>query len=821
MLCAVLLASFTPADLVPPFLRTNTVAIGGYGGATLLDGDTFYAVDNDTLYKVNLKSQKRATVFKAETNAWIRDFDLRDSQIYAVVYSRKSSKATLAIIDPITGKPTASTPLDSDAQSIAFSPGQYFASVKRGTISGVDLKTRKTRWTLNLTKFDPQNESFRQTPESLTYSGGVLLGTIDSTAFAIDANKGTLLWTQPNCYFTDRKIPVTGSMAMVMFGSGMIVHDLRSGKAIWQNDLIGPATGYGYWGADFYCLDDGKITLFDTKSGQIKWQHQTDSEEHVPGIAYATVLNDTLYYQGRPNAGILKKDGTHLWKGRSEDNIPEPIWQGGKTIATWDGTNVSFYESGTKLTVPETSAERQALAKKLCGAFGSLSSGELDVLIQLGGDAVPALLDLIINPPDTFGVWPRDIYEVLDQVVTQKQTDLLIGTLKKLTQSEPEFANIAQILAAKGNPDITTSFFLDSLVGKNTGIKLTKEGFEAFSAIATTIESPRAVSYAIHILDDPEAETSVRFAAYLSLPTTGGEAGRSAVLRHRAKRTLLRPIETRLNLAKLEPAEEFSGYGILKTAKATNGKTYALFMSPILGGYKDLWIAEQKDGKWVRPLFVGIAEPPINYLDKSKTPKPLLFQGKTAKQLIDGEWIKLLPENPTLTLDIDQDGLTDLMETRLGTDPKKADTDGDGDSDEIDPWPTTARQIPSTPETEIFSAVWDCTMWSEASYLPMIFPFPSGVDPFELPGWYGPAFPTTHTLTGVSDPFFYRFLFGGLSSSDKRDDLPYHLEIAPDGVTATCLFGFSRNRFSAGSRYTLKKIDGTWFVTSVKSAWIT
>ena len=244
-------------------------------------------------------------------------------------------------------------------------------------------------------------------------------------------------------------------------------------------------------------------------------------------------------------------------------------------------------------------------------------------------------------------------------------------------------------------------------------------------------------------------------------------------------------------------------------------------MSPILGGYKDLWIAEKQDEQWVRPLFVGVAEPPINYLDESKTPKPLLFQGKTAKQLIDGDWIKLLPNNPSIATDTDGDGLTDVMEIRLGTDPQKADTDGDGDRDEIDPWPTVAGQTPSTPEAEIFSAVWDCFMWGEASYLPMYFPFPSDVEPFELPGWYGPAFPSTQSLTGAADPFFFRFIFGGLSSSDKREDLPYHIEIAPDGISATCIFGYSRKRFSAGSRYTLKKFDGNWFVIGAENIWIT
>lgn len=82
----------------------------------------------------------------------------------------------------------------------------------------------------------------------------------------------------------------------------------------------------------------------------------------------------------------------------------------------------------------------------------------------------------------------------------------------------------------------------------------------------------------------------------------------------------------------------------------------------------------------------------------------LLFFAACGTDGADGDTGQGTDESePDPNLDTDEDGITDLDEAELGTDPELADTDGDGvdDNDEIE-----CGSLPTDPEDECYECGW-------------------------------------------------------------------------------------------------------------------
>lgn len=98
----------------------------------------------------------------------------------------------------------------------------------------------------------------------------------------------------------------------------------------------------------------------------------------------------------------------------------------------------------------------------------------------------------------------------------------------------------------------------------------------------------------------------------------------------------------------------------------------ATWPAPGAGDPHDVWVMFRTGAAWSPPLLTGLTAQPDLPLD--------------------------LPAQAVLQRDRDGDGLTDLLEARIGTDPKKADSDGDGIRDAEDPSPSCRW---STPEDDV------------------------------------------------------------------------------------------------------------------------
>jgi hypothetical protein len=334
-----------------------------------------------------------------------------------------------------------------------------------------------------------------------------------------------------------------------------------------------------------------------------------------------------------------------------------------------------------------------------------------------------------------------DLARVFPKVVTGRRTAELVAAYRKCDSEAIEKELLVNLLATHGSPNQVVPLFLDSLQKEQGNDETAIVKYIAYS------DHPDAVKYMIAQLKDPNAKRERREAAYVNLARTGGNAGVEAVLAQRRSRTLLRPLEQRLELDNVGSEEKrlshFEEYrwgtqaNLVEERKDDKGRIWGLLQSSVLGSHGDLWIAQKVDGHWVEPRFSGVSAQGVTGWAEPRPLEPTVG-GKTGQQLAAGAWFDILPENPDLRRDSDGDALTDVAEQRLGTDPHNKDTDGDGDPDDIDPWPNAPQRELSDAE-QVLATAFEARFHFADSESPAIFFAEEDMKPFEMVGWAGPV----------------------------------------------------------------------------------
>jgi hypothetical protein len=249
---------------------------------------------------------------------------------------------------------------------------------------------------------------------------------------------------------------------------------------------------------------------------------------------------------------------------------------------------------------------------------------------------------------------------------------------------------------------------------------------ELIRILATDLSKPN-VAFLAEVATDPNTTASARGAARMALV----RAGHLAPFQSTGQAKAWTPGDLTFTLADVTPpgtktaAETPRPAGTitpLSSVRTPDGDEWAVFVSGRLGAPEDLWLARRRGGPWEEYLFTGRQfERDQNY--GSEAPKP----GTCAIEVADDR-ITLRPPDPTLAAEVarlqkliqkptgtpqaqqalyrryselsqknairfqktvtfsqeglrkdaDGDGLTDVVEVRLGTDGGKADTDGDG-----------------------------------------------------------------------------------------------------------------------------------------------
>ena len=317
--------------------------------------------------------------------------------------------------------------------------------------------------------------------------------------------------------------------------------------------------------------------------------------------------------------------------------------------------------------------------------------------------------------------------------------------------------------------------------------------------------SPPEITQLISVMADQNASPVDRQAAYIKLALTGGRRGRSAVLIFRDRSRILPSLEERMGLAQLPRAAVGLTKGsfdreLIDTYQSPDGTLYGLYRCDVIGTPDDLWLIQWEDNKWSHPLFTGqVLKHPAGlktiYQDK--------FQYSTREELLKGKaWARRYIGNPSIERDSDRDGLNDLAELRLGTNPRDPDTDHDGIPDSIDGNPFAAPRKLSEDE-EIETAAFEAYELFYHPSAPTVLTSGSK-RPFELPGAENYVISADHAL-GLVEQFGYGPLEIGWGQVKKFGN---EAELEVSGATG--LLG------GTGYRVRLTKVEGHWFVVQMR-----
>lgn len=163
--------------------------------------------------------------------------------------------------------------------------------------------------------------------------------------------------------------------------------------------------------------------------------------------------------------------------------------------------------------------------------------------------------------------------------------------------------------------------------------------------------------------------------------------------------------------------------GETEISEGRDGKTWYVFFDSRAGLEKDLWLVSFDGKDWQKPLFTGLTvEPPESKTYYPDRPSDKFFDasvkgdrlevtavftghGCTGRYKVEERkrWkcnVTKVLSIRELSIDTDGDLLTDLLERRLGTDPLKTDTDGDGIADAEDHNPLIPDSVQATSSDE-------------------------------------------------------------------------------------------------------------------------
>jgi hypothetical protein len=350
-------------------------------------------------------------------------------------------------------------------------------------------------------------------------------------------------------------------------------------------------------------------------------------------------------------------------------------------------------------------------------------------------------------------------------------------------------------VAEKGDPERMMPHFVRMLDGGALSESLSRE---LLAAVARS-SHPDAVRLMIRYLRSPELPAETRAQAFQHLAGTGGAAGVAAVREAKAKRSARPRWDSDFSKSLTEK-------NTFRSAKDWMGREWRIVHHYSLGNVSDLFLQEKLKHGFGPPIFLN------SYVIEAQDRSAIKYMGVPITKFFAIDWIRVLPDDKTIRLDSDKDGLTDLVERRLGTNEKLPDTDSDQLWDAIDPCPNAAPR-PLNDREKIIEACIEARFydWSGPAILSV-----EGVRPFELYGYPGTLIWSTEDYNGTL-PHMYGtgvdiISFYGISEEPEQAPSDW-VSISSDGKTAKTMVARSAGGLNGdGCAATLKKIGDEWFV---------
>jgi outer membrane protein assembly factor BamB len=754
-------ATETPA---PPFRKVWRTQSQEQCDSFVVTANTVYYGTLNAYGAIDLRTGRRRWERKFSEPLFDASVALGGRTLYVGI-----GKGRLLACDPATGREQWSLRLRDYAYPMRTRGQTLYCTLKPGVLTALDTRTRAARWSLPLPGSPSAarragRDDLALASAPLAESNRIYVASNVGAMLCADTATGAVLWrSQADAATPAGIIGLALDAQRVYYGTDdgqVIARDSASGRRLWTYRAGERISGVPALLAGGVCVSasDGKLRVLNAGDGTVRWEAVL-SHEREPYISPPCVRREQVWVTSGAKVMAFGADGARRWEWDTEEDLfaqPLHVLPDGMLLA--GSHTFTRFVQGEPPTLPTDPAARQALAAKLTARFDSLSQDEQRTLRKLGDEAFAALLPLVRErltrcvaevkqgSKSAFQSYSRfsDAAEALDAVMQPKQTQAVMALLPLSRTPGPDdsaYATLLGLLEAHGDERLTVPLFLNVIRASRADTSYLYSAYSTALRVLANSSDPRAVRYMIAQLADEKAEPERRHQAYINLARTGGEAGLQAVLAARDTRRTVPPFRQMLALDRLglkPDSKKRYPSQLLATRRDGQGRLWGLVASPILGSGGDLWLVRHDGTRWVDPVFTG-----VDIIEQGfwrRDDRPFRYQGLTRKQLLDGAWFAKFVGSAALRKDTDGDGWTDLVEQRLGTDPTKADSDGDGLPDGQDKNPLAAPR-PLTEAEQVLAAAFEARYRFEGPLVPCALTWPKGVAPIEVRGWDGIVLP--------------------------------------------------------------------------------
>lgn len=802
MTLALLMVCCASQSLRPPMHRAWTYPTGDLTRVLAVRQGVAYYTSRAEVGALQVESGKTVWTQKV---GWGHPSAINDDTMF--VLDQREDGGTVLAFGLKDGARRTVAAVKGSLNSIEADNKHVYLIPDKGEVTAMDVATGKKAWSWKLPTALKDNWA---SVSSAVGAGKLFIAISEDSVNALDAKTGIPAWHHKpdDAYLHDLRVTEYG---LHVPGVGMLA--LADGKPLWPSEYAGHDLK-GLVGGVAVLADQGRYIGVDARNGKKLWEAGPTAKDRGVSSgreALGVSLGNELLVS-TVDATIIDKGGNVIWSG-------EPFFSGtpvtvvGRTMLCEKGERLLGYVPGAPAAIPADAASKKAMAEKMVAEFEQLDDAEVKQLTLLAPYVAKPLLKRYV-------VWIKqeskdedssmssyqlrmDADRVLAKTSGPSDTEDLLLAIRELGPDDS--SSLKRILGEKGEPGRTAAVFLEELKANRHKDGRDADAREALTAVAES-RDPAAVAYMIEILKDTTAPDEWRHQAFTHLVATGGDAGLAAVRAARATRQAVPTWQQRF--AKEEKQ--------LKQATDAQGRIWRLSHSPALGNGSDLFIQSKTADGWSAPVFTGF------YTSRTwELPEPTEYHGIPVDKLLAGEWVKAFTTDPTLTKDSDGDGLTDLVEARLGTNPNEKDSDHDGLDDAVDPCPNAAPRTLGDREKIIAACI-------EARFFARPYDVPTtlevkGVKPFEFYGygdtvlWTGDGYKGTLPKmynTGVNTIGFSPPYERDAAGRSRDEDW---LKIEPDGKHATTSIArYSGGLNGDGSNVKLVKVGDDWFVTEIQ-----
>lgn len=715
----------------------------------------------------------------------------------AVLCESSERSCTLRVCDWQSGKTIRQIPIQGEVLDLASDGTGFFALTDKEILGyNIDGKLLRTY------PYQAKKGELRST--ELYVAPDTILAAIGNTGYlALDRQSGKTLWTKPDLIAGLYRCAIAGGLALLS-GDDDIVCDLRTGKRVW-----GPVPELKCTALSQSVLvteGEGDLVGREWKTGRELWRRKLGSRGYGIGSMATVSEEGDMFYVSADSTLAIDLKGNLLWTSPNA----RPVYANRRFAISLSSYQVMGYRPGSLPPLPSDEAAKAKLTQHLVGHYELLDQRERDRLRPLAAYSVVPLLKRYVEWQVAYQKREESRHynltseagDLLAEIVQKSDTKALLGAIEEIAQSaKAQDAGLLNILKEKGDPNEGAEILVRLVKGQTDE----RHNNPALDVLAVSTH-PAAVGFLLDALADPKAPKEWRREAFQHLAGTGGEAGVAAV---RAAMPQRKPLPTWQKRFRTDEKKILVG-----PKKGADGRNWVLVKSHVLGHYADLYLCEKTAKGLGEPHFIGL------YTERTFMQEaPKQFRAMPVKKFLATEWIKLLPQDKLIRKDQDGDGLTDLVEARLGSHPQRADTDGDGMRDDVDPCPNAAPRKLGDREKIVAAAVaakffvgWQTTPATISV---------DGVEPFELYGYGLPLYWESeknrnplHEVygAGMNSIGFHNFF------ENKMGDW---LELSPDGKRAQLMITrYSGGLNGEGEEVKLIKVGDEWFVVEITMRYV-